>query len=136
MGWLTPRRVLAARVVAVCADFLQLGLMPLFFQGFLSSANDILDLAVAAVMIALVGWHWAFLPSFVAEMVPFFNLVPTWTAAVFLATRHQGEFPKAATRYPPPHAPGSTPPQAAMPAEAAKVRVSRPRPEPPGSVTR
>ena len=38
-------------------------------------------------MLALVGWHWAFLPTFLAELIPFFDLVPTWTAAVFLATR-------------------------------------------------
>jgi hypothetical protein len=42
---------------------------------------------VAAVLVALVGWHWAFLPSFVAELVPGLDLVPTWTVAVWLATR-------------------------------------------------
>jgi hypothetical protein len=41
-------------------------------------------------MILLVGWHWAFLPAFLSEMVPVFDLVPTWTAAVFFATRSQG----------------------------------------------
>ena len=35
----------------------------------------------------MIGWHWAFLPSFFVELVPGLDLVPTWTAAVFYATR-------------------------------------------------
>jgi hypothetical protein len=37
-----------------------------------------------------VGWHWAFLPTFLAELVPGLDLVPTWTAAAFFVTRGQG----------------------------------------------
>jgi hypothetical protein len=37
--------------------------------------------------IHLLGWHWAFLPSFVAKVVPDVDLVPTWTVAVLVATR-------------------------------------------------
>jgi hypothetical protein len=35
----------------------------------------------------LLGWHWAFVPSFLAELVPGLDLVPTWTLAVLIATR-------------------------------------------------
>jgi hypothetical protein len=77
----------AARVVAVLADALQIGLLPLFVGGGLSMANDVLDVVVAVTLVALVGWHWAFLPAFLSELVPVFDLVPTWSAAVFLATR-------------------------------------------------
>jgi len=35
----------------------------------------------------LVGFHWAFLPTFIAELLPFVDLVPSWTLAVWLATR-------------------------------------------------
>jgi hypothetical protein len=84
---LTPARIRAARSVAIAADFLQIAVFPVFAPGAASIVNDILDVAVAVSMSFLVGWHWAFLPSFLAELVPFFDLVPTWTAAVFFATR-------------------------------------------------
>ena len=35
----------------------------------------------------ILGWHWAFLPTFAAELVPGLDLFPTWTAAVFFVTR-------------------------------------------------
>ena len=88
---LERRRVVAARAVAILADAVQLGLVPLFVEGALSWVNDVLDVVVAVILIALVGWHWSFVPAFLSELIPFFDLVPTWTAAVFLATRQQGE---------------------------------------------
>lgn len=87
---LDRKKVIAARTIAVIADAVQIGLMPLFLEGALSTANDVLDVAVALAMTALVGWHWAFLPAFVTELVPFLDLVPSWTAAVFIATRNSG----------------------------------------------
>ena len=51
------------------------------------SLDTALDVAVGAILIKLLGWHWAFLPTFAAEMVPGLDLFPTWTAAVFFATR-------------------------------------------------
>jgi hypothetical protein len=90
---LSPARVRAARIVAIAADIVQIAVMPVFAEGFASPANDALDVAVGVTMTLLVGWHWAFLPSFLAKLVPFFDLVPTWTAAVFLATRGQGKRP-------------------------------------------
>jgi hypothetical protein len=86
----TRDRIRAARTIAVAADLTQIVLLPAFFPGILSPANDVIDAAVAVALVALVGWHWAFLPAFLAEMVPFVDLVPTWTAAVMLATRAGG----------------------------------------------
>jgi hypothetical protein len=80
-----PRR--SALIIAVVADALQIGLFPLFAGGALSPLNDLLDLAVAWTLTRLLGWHWAFLPSFVAELVPGLDLVPTWTLAVLVVTR-------------------------------------------------
>ncbi|NOT34088.1 MAG: hypothetical protein HOP12_07955 [Candidatus Eisenbacteria bacterium] len=77
----------AAWAVALFADFLQWIALPFFAPGVLSPFNNGLDLLVAALLIRLLGWHWAFLPTFVAELVPGLDLVPTWTAAVWLATR-------------------------------------------------
>ncbi len=84
---LTPATVRAARLVAIGADLLQILILPVFFPGGFSPVNNVIDVAVAAVLLRLLGWHWAFLPTFVAELVPFVDLVPTWTAAVFRATR-------------------------------------------------
>lgn len=84
---LSSRRVWGARLLAFAADSLQWVMLPLFGVGFLSPAQDVLDVFIAAAMIALVGWHWAFLPSFIAEVIPGVGLVPTWTLAVLFATR-------------------------------------------------
>jgi hypothetical protein len=88
-------RVWLARAIAIAADLLQIALFPFFLPGAASPWSDALDLAVAAALTVLVGWHWAFLPSFVAEVVPGLDLVPTWTAAAFFVTRGSG---RAATR--------------------------------------
>ena len=45
-------------------------------------ADDVLDIAVAAVLVNLLGWHWEFLPAFAGELVPGVDLVPFWTLAV------------------------------------------------------
>jgi len=81
------RRVVLARALAIAVDFAQIVVFPLFSPGATSPADDALDVVTAGAMIGLVGWHWSFLPSFVSELVPVWDLVPTWTAAVFLATR-------------------------------------------------
>jgi hypothetical protein len=77
----------------VSADLLQIVLLPMFAPAALSPANNVVDGVVAIALILLVGWHWAFLPAFVAEMVPFVDLIPTWTAAVMIATRGQASGP-------------------------------------------
>ena len=68
--------------LAIIADALQIVVFPLFVEGALSPADDVLDLAVAAVLVRLLGWHWEFLPAFAAELVPGVDLVPFWTLAV------------------------------------------------------
>jgi hypothetical protein len=84
---LSPRWT--ALTVAILADAVQIVLLPLFGPGALSPLNDLLDIAVAWTLIRLLGWHWAFLPSFFAELVPGLDLVPTWTLAVLIVTRQQ-----------------------------------------------
>src|SRR3989475_9049873 len=75
-------RFRAAMVLAIVADALQIVVFPLFVEGALSPADDILDFGVAAVLVQLLGWHWEFLPSFLAKLVPGVDLVPFWTMAV------------------------------------------------------
>jgi len=75
-------RFRAAMILAVIADALQIAIFPLFIEGAASPADDILDLSVGAVLVYLLGWHWEFLPSFFAKLVPGVDLVPLWTMAV------------------------------------------------------
>jgi hypothetical protein len=79
--------VRAARIIAVLADAVQMGLAPVFLEGALSAFNDALDVVVGAAMVWLLGWHPAFLPAFAAELMPLVDLFPTWTGAVLFVTR-------------------------------------------------
>jgi len=73
--------------IAIAADLLQIVAAPLFAGGGLLPSDTILDLIVAAILVRLLGWHWALLPSLIAELIPGLDLFPTWTAAVFYITR-------------------------------------------------
>lgn len=71
-----------AFLLAILADVLQLAFLPAFVEGAFSPADDLLDFGIAAMMVRLLGWHWEFLPSFFAKLVPGVDLVPFWTIAV------------------------------------------------------
>jgi hypothetical protein len=75
-------RFRAAMILAILADALQIIVFPLFVEGAASPAEDLLDLGVGAVLASLLGWHWEFLPSFFAKLVPGVDLVPFWTMSV------------------------------------------------------
>ena len=75
-------RFRAAMMLAILADVLQIVVLPLFVEGVASPADDVLDFGIAALMVRLLGWHWEFLPSFLAKLVPGVDLVPFWTMAV------------------------------------------------------
>ena len=96
---------MTAMVLAIVADILQIAVFPAFVEGALSPADDLLDLGMGAMMVRLLGWHWEFLPSFFAKLVPGVDLVPFWTIAVANvwrktkrmaaaeAAKHAGELP-------------------------------------------
>lgn len=69
-------------ILAIIADALQIVVFPLFVEGAVSPADDILDLGIGAALVYLLGWNWEFLPSFLAKLVPGVDLVPFWTLAV------------------------------------------------------
>jgi hypothetical protein len=94
-----------AWLVAIGADTLQLAITPLFAEGALSPTDAILDAVVAVVLVRLLGWHWAFLPTLLVEAIPGADLFPTWTAAVFFVTRQM-------------HAPGEP---VILPSEGKKI---------------
>ena len=78
--------------LAIIADALQIIVFPLFVEGAASPADDILDFGIAAVLVHLLGWHWEFLPSFFAKLVPGVDLVPFWTMAVANVYRKSKQF--------------------------------------------
>jgi hypothetical protein len=75
---LNSRRIGAAFAVAILADVVQMLLGPLGWV-FLDQA---LDLVVMVLTIALVGFHPLLLPTFLIELLPGVDLLPTWTASV------------------------------------------------------
>lgn len=77
----------AARLIAIAVDVLQIVVFPAFFPGIVSPLNNVLDVVTGIFMTVLLGWHVAFLPTFIAESVPFVDLFPSWTLAVLFVTR-------------------------------------------------
>jgi hypothetical protein len=90
-----PRRshFRAAMILAIIADALQIAVFPLFIEGAVSPFDDLLDLGIAAALAYLLGWHWEFLPSFFAKLVPGGDLVPFWTLSVANVYRKSGRLP-------------------------------------------
>ena len=75
-------RMGAAIVLAIAADLVQMIIFPVFIEGAMSPADDMLDLCMTGLLTWLLGWHWEFAPSFVGKLVPGVDLVPLWTLAV------------------------------------------------------
>lgn len=88
-------------MLAVAVDLVQFALLP----AELTPLNNVIDVATGIAMVALVGWHWAFLPTFLAEMMPFVDLIPTWTLAVMFVTRGKDEPPGPTGKLPLPPLP-------------------------------
>ncbi len=77
---LTRGRVRTAYAVAVVTDALQLLLGP-FGWAF---ADELLDVAAAGLTWRLLGFHPLLLPTFVIELLPVADMLPTWTGCVAL----------------------------------------------------
>lgn len=82
----SPGDVRKAWMIALAADFVQWVLFPIFAAG-LTPWNVGVDLIVAFLITRWMGWHLAFLPAFVTELVPIANFVPSWTLAMWIVTR-------------------------------------------------
>jgi len=83
----TPEARRSALAIAFVADAIQLAVLPLFGMGWIAPASDALDVIVAFLLVRRLGWHVAFLPSFVVEVLPIVDLFPTWTAAAWFVGR-------------------------------------------------
>src|SRR5258706_11797319 len=99
---MTPGRIRSARIIAVAADAIQLGLFSFFIGGAPEGFDAVLDVIVGIVMVVLLGWHLAFLPGFASEMLPLIDLFPSWTLAVLYVTRNGAETAPAAEAEAPP----------------------------------
>jgi len=87
-------RIRTAWVVAVVVDGLQLITSPAELTGPMAWVLGAgVDLITMAVLVFLVGFHWAFLPSFVTKMLPLVDIAPTWTIALAIATRGRRQSP-------------------------------------------
>jgi hypothetical protein len=73
---LTRARMLTALAIAAGADGLQLLLGPLGW----AFADQMIDCAAMLLIMWLLGFHILLLPTFVAELVPLVDDLPTWTA--------------------------------------------------------
>ena len=67
----------AAFAIAISADAVEWGLLPLFSEGFASPFDDVLDVITCIVLTMLLGWHLAFLPSFAVKLIPVADFAPT-----------------------------------------------------------
>ncbi len=75
---LTRIRIILALAVAVIADGLQILLGPLGWA-FIDQAIDVVAMALT---MWILGFHILLLPTFVVELVPVLEDLPTWTACV------------------------------------------------------
>lgn len=75
---LTRVRIIIALAVAVIADGLQFLLGP-FGWAFVDQGIDVLAMGLTSWA---VGFHWLFLPTFIMELVPVLEDLPTWTGCM------------------------------------------------------
>ncbi len=101
---LTRTRVVLALLVAVTADGFQIPANA-FAWAFLP---EIIDVIAMALTIWALGFHVLLLPTFVVELIPLVDMLPTWTGCVLavIALRR-----KPPPETPPPPAPGAQPPR-------------------------
>lgn len=97
---LTRGRIWFAFIVATVTDGLQLLLGPVGWV----AADEVLDVIAMVLTTWALGFHPLLLPTFILELVPVADLLPTWvgcTAAVVMLRRR-------ATAEPPPPVQGPT----------------------------
>jgi hypothetical protein len=77
---LTANDVRLAYGVAVAVDVIQLLLGPIGW----SFGDEVIDVAAMIAISRLLGFHPLLLPTFVLEIIPVADLLPSWTACVAL----------------------------------------------------
>lgn len=77
---LTRSRIRTAYAVAITTDVLQFVLGPLGW----AFTDEILDVIALIATTRLLGFHPLLLPTFILELVPLVDMLPTWTGCVAL----------------------------------------------------
>ena len=88
---LTSVRIGLAIAAAMAADGVQVLLGPLGWAFF----DEIIDVATMILTCYLIGFHPLLLPTFIVELIPIVDMLPTWTGCVALVVilkrkQHQG----------------------------------------------
>src|SRR5262245_13974165 len=95
---LTRRRIWFAFIVAGITDTVQLVLGPLGWV-FVDESLDVLAMVLTS---ATIGFHMLLLPTFVIELIPLADMLPTWTgctaAVVMLRKRAHAQPPPLPTK--------------------------------------
>src|SRR5579872_6451676 len=95
---LTMLRMVLAFAIAVAADGLQLLLGPFGWEGF----DQAIDCIAMVLISRIIGFHILLLPTFVVELVPVIEDLPTWiactVAVIVLRKREQRNPPPPPTQ--------------------------------------
>lgn len=75
---LTRQRIVSAFAVAAATDALQILMGPLG----ITFADEVLDVIAMILTWRLLGFHALLLPTFVLEILPIVDVLPTWTGCV------------------------------------------------------
>jgi hypothetical protein len=98
---LTRTRMVLALLIAMVADSAQFLLGPFGWM----FGDQIIDVIVMLLTSWLLGFHWLLLPSFLLELIPLVDELPTWTACVIavivLRKREQRTSPPLPSEKPP-----------------------------------
>src|SRR5262245_25588656 len=77
---LTSSRIKSAYAIAIATDVVQFALGPFGW----TFADEILDVIALIATTRLLGFHPLLLPTFIIEVVPVLDVLPTWTGCVAL----------------------------------------------------
>jgi hypothetical protein len=96
---LTKNRILIAYAVAILADLIEFPITAAEVTVVAAPAAEgmafVVDAIVFGIVTKLLGFHWLFLPSFLVEVVPGLDMLPTWVDCVFFcrAAKEKGTEP-------------------------------------------
>ena len=79
---ITPSTRRLAYGMAIATDVLQMAMGPFGWAG----ADELLDVIAGVVLWRLLGFHPLLLPTFLVEVLPMTDMLPTWTGCVALVT--------------------------------------------------
>ena len=98
---LTRPRIWAAVVIAVVTDAAQFLLGPLGWAGFDEGA----DVVAMVLLTTILGFHPLLLPTFILELLPVTDMLPTWTGCVLLVVALRRKTPPKQEPPPPANQP-------------------------------